>query len=143
MNNPLKSIVIRGDIASNDIKYKLCPDYLQLQYGTWEVAIADIIFITLKQVEHDTVVEFSTNLVQGHSFSVSRRLCKENIILSTALYDKSKTKAIFTPNVLKWFVVNNVPSDFLIVFLTQWPSKALAVQGKVILSVNVLLRRIV
>jgi len=142
MNNPLKSILIRGDCASTDIKYRLCPDYWQLQYGTWETAVGDVYFCTLKPITSNVIFEFSTNLVQGHAFSVTRRLAKENIVLSSVLLSKDKNETVLTPPVLKWFIVNNVPSDYISVFINQWPSKTIIEHDNVILTVNILLRRI-
>jgi len=121
---------------------RLCPDYLQLQYGVWETAIADVTFTRLQPVDKSAIFELSTNLVQGHSFSASRRLCMENIILSTVLFKKDNELAVYSPQVLKWFIVNNVPSDYLIVFLNQFPKQFLTQINKVIISVNILLRRI-
>jgi len=142
MNNPLKSILIRGDCSSTDIKYQLCQDYCQIQYGTWEIAIADVYFCTLKPIASNVIFELSTNMVQGHAFSVTRRLSKQNIVLSSVLFSHEQKETIQTPHFLKWFVVNNVPSDYVSVYLNQWPSKTITDTGKVILTVNVLLRRI-
>jgi len=146
MNNPLKSIVIRGDINSTEIKYKLCQEYLQLPIGIWEVSIGDIAFFCTRPIESNSIFEISSNVVQGHSFSITRRLCKENIILSTFLLNSEYRRAnIKTPQILKWFVVNNVPSEYLSVYVNEWPSvnESSYEVGHVLISVNVLFRRII
>jgi len=147
MNNPLKSITIRGDLSNKNIKYMLCPDYLQLQFGTWEISISDVLFYcpTTEEpirLQNSIFLELSSNVVQGHSFSLSRRLCKENIILTTVLFDNEKKLSIIKPNV-RWFIVNNTPSDYLVIFINQWPKRTVIESGKVLLSVNILFRRIV
>jgi len=143
MNNPLKSIFISGDASSNDIQYKLCADYFQLQYGTWETAISDVCFTCLKPVEKDSIFNLSTNLVQGHSLSHSKRLCKDNIILATIHFKKDKEKSVFNAPVLKWFVINNIPNDYLKIDVKQWPQKVVSMPNTVLLSVSLLFRRIV
>jgi len=121
---------------------RLCPDYLQLQYGIWETSIADVTFTCLKPVFKSAIFELSTNLVQGHSFSVSRRLCKENIILCTTLFNKDNQLTVHSAPVLKWFIVNNVPNEYLTIFIDQKPKKIANEANFVLISVTILLRRI-
>jgi len=89
------------------------------------------------------VYELSTVLVQGHSLSNTRRLIKDNVVMSSVFFNSTQKRIVFNPPVLKWFVVNNIPSDYLTVYLNQWPFKKVKNLQQVLITVTILLRRIV
>lgn len=142
MNNPLKSIVIEGDLGLGEIQYKLCPDYLNVHQGIWEIAVYNIATTQIGVLDKDYIFQISCNFVQGHMFNKGQ-LSKVNVTLCQFMCEKNTPKFVEINNPPLWFVVNNSTSDYLSLTIKEWPRPVIKIKSKrVIVAVTILLRRL-
>lgn len=142
MNNPLKSIIVEGDLILQEIHFKICPDYFQLQNGIWEIAFSNLSVSLMDTLTKDYIIQMSCNCVQGHKIS-DRQLKKYPVELQQFKVSKDLSKNVINFNPPLWYVVNNSIGDYLTIYFKEWPTQVdRQITKHILVAVNVLFRRI-
>lgn len=142
MNNPLKSITIEGNLFNQELNFKICQDYFQLQNGIWEIAISSISISLIEELKKDYIIQISCNCVQGHKISKGQ-LKKYHVELQQFKISKDLKKNVVNFNPPIWYIVNNSIGDYFTIYFKEWPMPVeKKITKNILVAANVLFRRI-
>ena len=115
--NPIKTVLIE---ATNTNKYNfkvhLCPEYIDIKCGTWNIAVKDLTYISTKDI--GKFVNITTNLVDGKKLNKYQQI--ETFQPPIQRFQLNKKESKFIKFDLIWFTVNNI-SDVVELELDVWP----------------------
>ena len=115
--NPIKTVLIEATITNKYIfKVHLCPEYIDIQCGNWNIAVKDLTYISTKDIHK--FANITTNLVDGKKLNKYQQI--ETFQPPIQRFQIGKKESKFIKFDLIWFTVNNI-SDVVELELDIWP----------------------
>ena len=123
--NPIKTVLLEATRENKFIfKVNLCPEYIDIKCGNWNVAVKDITYVTNKDINN--CVNITTNLVDGKKLDKYKQI--ESFQPPIQRFEIGKRGTKFTKFDLLWFTVNN-SSDVVELALEVWPGPSISMES--------------
>ena len=123
--NPMKTVLLEATDKNKFIfKVNLCPEYIDIKCGNWNVAVKDITYVTNKDI--NKFVNITTNLVDGKKLDKYKQI--ESFQPPIQRFEIGKKGSKFTKFELIWFTVNN-SSDVVELALEFWPGPPISMES--------------
>jgi hypothetical protein len=119
IQNPTKTILVEGNLKDGAISVNICKDYINVYTGTWNVAVKDLSFISIREAKH--FFNITTNLVCGQFKNKDNRLEELEVPIQRFYLELQPNKQKFIKCDLIWFTVNR-PSEQIFLNFKLWPT---------------------
>lgn len=122
ISNPVKSVVCTHTFTNDDnVAYcKLFKELLDLSKGVWQVAVSHIILVNdSRNSDLKTVFDLKTNLSYTYQQIKGRAVSTNECIASVEARCLVGDFVLFSPKTKIFFTVNNSPTDYFKLSLTE------------------------
>ena len=123
--NPLKTVLIEATQENKYLfKVNLCPEYIDVKCGSWNIAVKDITYTANKDILK--FVNITTNLVEGKKLNRYNQI--ESFKPPLQRFEIGKRGSKFTKFDLIWFTINN-SSEVIELTLELWPGPSVSIES--------------